>query len=328
MLAASAAQLATKVLLTGILTLVPSAKNPHLIRVVAPNARVATDDEAAHQIPSHVTYVMFDMDDLVTSDPEVSRQPDYEVRGKDVNGIVVRKGVCLIKGEYLQVGPFSAPGGADVAQTFPKELLHCCTAADGKEIAIDPDVLSQTPDPDRVGLRLDLYHGVLGNENASIDPDSGTELKTSSTACTKLTRLLSVTMPTSGPAATLTIKSTPFTGSLRQLPLLLKRDAADGDLVVMIGNEPPPDLEKTIDFLIDPSRPQRSDHTMLSVLHQRILNHLTTDPDIFIPTRLVAAIETCVNGRITVTHPLPDGVAGKTDTCNPAGGYPQDPNNP
>jgi hypothetical protein len=306
--------LSAKVMFTGVLALVPSKKDHHLIRVVAPNGRVPDLAEAG--IPAHVAYVMFMLDDLASKNPKESRQPDFVIARKD--GVVV--GVCLIKGEYLQAGPFSSTATApDIDEGLPAEIFECCRdPQDTHDVPLDPSVLKKSPDPTRVGMRIDLAHGDLGNERASIDPTASYIVK-GDRSCRSLTRLISATLKEAAPQ--LTIRSTPFQGSAEQTPLLLKSKTG-GELRVLIGNEPLGDLEPTSDFLVDPNSEQPAHSMDIRPPHMRLLRRLTQGMQLVLTPEIIAFAR-CVSG--VALPPTDNGGGGKPDVCNPTGIRPADP---
>lgn len=320
--------LATKLMYTGVVVLVPSAKDPSLVRVVVPNGRIPQGS-----VPAHVPYVMFRMDQWVRT----SRTPDL-IFEDPLNGL--QFGVCILDEEYLAVsGSFQSTAlckpteslfpvttcrdpKPSVAKPFPKvELESLFTEEDSLHWLLDlgyanpniqtkikDDVLQQKPQNHDVAMRMDLTAGRLTVVPESFDLHYGYRLNAAGT-CQALARAVVVTVDDSSNPSTLELTSTSFTGTGKELPLQLS--ASSGDLVVLFGNEPAPHVQQAVNIYLG-ARP--------SVHHEDTTDHLQLIKRLLVPgTPLNVPREipagACQNGRSPATT---GGAGGDGGTCNPS----------
>ena len=339
----SAALLATKLMFTGVLLLVPSAKDNHLVRVVTPNGAIPHLG-----LPTHTSYVMFNIDNW---DPS-GRKPDFFISRPDPNdptrAHMVNFGVCVIDKEYLDAsGSFTpsplcqpTPSSFGVApcsqatartdQPFPavtspslipdQDSLHWLfdfsVANPDISAHISDDVLRQKPTTGKTSLRMDLRVGEMRVLTRSFDLHYAYQL-TPKGSCQALARAVVVNLENTRAPATLTLTSTPFGDSTTQLPL--KLSASTGDLIVLIGNEPRDSIPMSLDFLVTDSVARAHEDT--TDHEQRIRDLLVGVPMLITPAEIPAGV--CQNGyspQIT-----PNTASGGGGTCNPGGTSPTDP---
>lgn len=315
--------LVTKILLTGIIPFVPSAKDPHLIRVVVPNSRIPTPDESSLGITGHAAYVIFRFDDLQPG----SRVPD--VVFTDANG--QRYGIVWLESEFLTVdGNFKRDplqfnlNTSNVAGDAPDSTdgtslhwLYDAGHAGTSPPIIDRALLTKTPDPAKVTVRMNLRYGVFAVEPSGVD-SSTRFIVNAQNHCQALTRAVSVTLqPVKGdePAA-LTITSTPFRGKDAAKPIKLKNDS---DLMVLIGNEAINDVVASVEVF----NPMPHDSTMTASYvdgpsaHVQLANRLLKSGNVAVLTRIPVSL--CVNGMFS------HGNFGKNGGCSPLLLPPGDP---
>lgn len=291
-------------------------------------------------VPSHVAYVMFDMRNL---DPDPSgRKPDIVFTASGL-----KFGVCLINQELLKVsGTFArtplcqpthssfaiadcASPQPNVAEAFPtvtnelaaaqdslQWLLEVGTANAGIESKIDKDVLQDTPKPGRVALRMNLTAGKMTVAKRSFDFRFAYQLQADGT-CQALAKAVIITMDDVNTPSTLSFESTSFDGITKHP--VLKLVSSTGDLAVLIGNEPPADVEMSVSILRG---------TPLSSHHEDTTNHMMlvanllsdTATELVLPAEIPAGA--CQRGHSFSTPAEPTGDGG---TCNPHGMPAMDP---
>ncbi|HXH93454.1 MAG TPA: hypothetical protein VNN25_17865 [Thermoanaerobaculia bacterium] len=336
----NAALFTTKVMLTGVLLLVPSAKNNHLVRVIAPNGSIQHLG-----LPTHVSYVMFNIDNW---DPS-GRKPDFFVSRPDPNDPthMANFGVCEIDKEYLEAtgsftqSPLCQPTPSSFAlapcnltarrtdQAFPSVINeNLVTNQDSLQWLFDfsranpdiashisDDVLQVKPATGKASLRMDLKFGEMRVLPNSFDLHYAYRLTATGT-CQALARAVVVNLENSQDPSTLTLTSTSFSGSVTQLPL--KLSASTGDLAVLIGNEPLESIPMSVDFLLGDTSSQHHEDT--TDHQQRIRDLLSGLSTLITPAEIPAGA--CQNGH---APRIKTGAAGGGGTCNPGGTPPTDP---
>ena len=344
-----AALFATKILFTGVVGFVPSAKNDHLVRVIAPNGRVPNNFERSNKIPSHTAYILFRMADLETDSP---RKADYTFITDGV-----RYGVVAVESEYLKLGGNfrrealeyerePVPPGDDAPTSQNADSLYWMFDHDRavtEPLSVDPSLLIAKPAPEKVTLRLNLDYGTFKAEPASISRKFSF-ISSSNLTCQSVARAVVATLADGGQESNtlLTISSTPFRGTDAKPVLRFARKKADGDLRIVIGNEPLGELERSIDLLLPAPAPatpavaptaemvkataEHDAHMAAAeggrrhmLLMKRILDKCSPDP--FVPVKVDAAL--CVNGMYTGEMSPPQGQSGG---CSPSKVSVADPN--
>ena len=330
--------LAMKVMFTGVVLLVPSQQDPHLVRVVVPNGRMP----GIPRVPPHFAYVMFRIRDL---DP-AGRKPDIHFMG-GVNGNIP-VGVVFIDKEHLALsGSFeSTPLCEPTASSFG--IAGCTMAAphvrspfpEVREVVpvafqdslhwlydfrhsdpdiatkIQDDVLRSHPTSGNVALRMNLTSGKMTVVPKSFDLRYAYRVRRNG-MCQAVARMVAVTMNETGYPSNLVLTSTSFDGASANLPL--KLTATAGDLEVLIGNEALDHIEHTVDlFLGTPGSSEQHEDT---TDHMRILGRLFQNGTVLTTPGEIPA-GACQNGD---SPDVPDGSAGGGGTCNPSGMPAKDP---
>ena len=340
----TAVLLASKIMFTGIVALVPSEANNHLVRVVVPSG--CTAHSAA--IPSHVTYVMFLMEQWEAAG-STGRVPDFVYRGGANGDIEI--GVCVLDEEYLEMSgsfaktdlcqPTISPFNIEPCESPNPMTIQPFPAVDGQvPIAtedslqwlldlekanpdlkswIKNDVLQDKPQMHDVALRMNLEHGRLTVGKSSFDLRFAYRYDAGG-GCQALAKAAVVTMDDENDPATLTFKSTPFSSSkTAELPLHLS--STDREIVVLIGNEPLKHVKESMGILLGaPPSPQHVNTADHLHLIEKLLA-LTQNARLITPDELPAGA--CQNGKSPKVSPAHQ--AGNGGTCNPTGMPAKDP---
>lgn len=303
----------------------PSAKDEHLIRVIVPNGQLADELQENNRIPPHVAYIVFDMADHVgVAD---NRQPDDKI---EAGGRTF--GVVRITNEYLTIdGTFARrPLTYDPNVFMPSEakrgdLFSYCGAYEGNPVQLDPRVLRWNPDRQRVAMRMNLRYGSFAPVRDSFDPQSDLrDVVRLDLRCTFLAHVAALQLEPTGEVARLTFHSKKFPSGTKLRSLKLARKRTDGDLAVLVGNEPAEDLKASVAFLEPSASGSHAEGAhqqgVAEPPHVLLVQRLLTPgllAGLFIPRQITSS--ECPEGDGYVSQVVYKGPIGKSPTCIPIG---------
>jgi hypothetical protein len=162
-----AATVALRVIVTGIVAIVPSAKTPDLTRLIAPNAMMITP--GTPNIPEHFAYVEIPLKNVASysgrsidfryhhpNDPDGEDRAVFVLRGEEVR-FGITPSPKKLKDNDVKPDDLTKPQTLDEKQSTVYELQmarHCTTCG-----PIDKDYFDVAHHPDKVAARLDLMGG-------------------------------------------------------------------------------------------------------------------------------------------------------------------------